>query len=149
MAFQEQLEKLQNFDINDLDADNIGGWPLPVKVVVWVVVFFIVVFGSHQMVLKEKAAMLDSEQQTEEQLKVDFEKKVQEAANIENYRAQMVEMDKTFSALLAQLPKDTEVPGLLDDITNKGLDSGLSFQAIDLTIKLCCVRVVPIRRKIQ
>lgn len=132
MAFQEQLEKLQNFDINDLDPDNIGGWPLPVKAVLWLLAFVAVVFGAHQAVLKEKALFLDGEVQVESKLKGEFEQKVQEAANIDRYREQMVEMEKSFSALLAQLPKDTEVPGLLDDITNKGLDSGLSFQAIDL-----------------
>lgn len=132
MAFQEQLDKLQNFDINDLDPENIGGWPLPIKVVLWCLVFVAVVVASHQLVIQEKSALLDTEVQNEAKLKVDFEQKVQEAANIEKYKDQMVEMEKSFSALLAQLPKDTEVPGLLDDITNKGLDSGLTFKAIDL-----------------
>ena len=46
------------------------------------------------------------------------------------YRAQMEEMEKTFGALLQQLPADTEVPGLLEDITNTGLGSGLEIEAI-------------------
>jgi type IV pilus assembly protein PilO len=132
MALQEQLNKLQNFDINDLDPDNIGGWPLPLKAVIWCLVFVAVVVASHQLVIQEKSLLLDTEVQNESRLKGDFEQKVQEAANIEKYKDQMVEMEKSFSALLAQLPKDTEVPGLLDDITNKGLDSGLTFKAIDL-----------------
>ena len=132
MSLQEQFEKLQSFDISDLDPENIGGWPLPVKVVLWVTVFVAVVVGSYQLVIKEKSMELESNVQIEDKLKTEFEQKVQEAANIDKYREQMVEMEKSFSALLAQLPKDTEVPGLLDDITNKGLDSGLSFQAIDL-----------------
>lgn len=132
MSLQEQFESLQNFDISDLDAENIGGWPLPVKVVLWIVAFIAVLVVSHQLVIKEKSLELESKVQEETKLKTEFEQKVQEAANIEKYREQMVDMEKSFSALLSQLPKDTEVPGLLDDITNKGLDSGLSFQAIDL-----------------
>jgi type IV pilus assembly protein PilO len=76
--------------------------------------------------------MLTAEQQTEDKLKADFEKKVQEAANIEKYRDQMVEMERSFSAMLSQLPKETEVPGLLNDITDKGVASGLSFKGIEL-----------------
>jgi type IV pilus assembly protein PilO len=44
----------------------------------------------------------------------------------------MVEMEESFGALISQLPSDTEVPGLLEDITNKGLLNGLSISSIDL-----------------
>jgi type IV pilus assembly protein PilO len=46
--------------------------------------------------------------------------------------SQMVEMEESFGALISQLPSDTEVPGLLEDITNKGLLNGLSISSIDL-----------------
>ena len=41
-------------------------------------------------------------------------------------------MEETFGALVRQLPSDTEVPGLLEDITNRGIASGLEFTSIDL-----------------
>jgi type IV pilus assembly protein PilO len=44
----------------------------------------------------------------------------------------MVEMEESFGALVSQLPSDTEVPGLLEDITNKGLLNGLEIASIDL-----------------
>ncbi len=44
----------------------------------------------------------------------------------------MVEMEESFGALISQLPSDTEVPGLLEDITNKGLLNGLEIASIDL-----------------
>lgn len=131
MSLQESLEKFQN-DLNNLDPENIGGWPLPVKVLCWVMVTVAVVIASYQGVLKDEGLLLDTERQKEQTLRQDFEKKVQDAANIEAYRQQMVEMEANFSNLLNQLPKDTEVPGLLDDITNKGQDSGLNFSGIDL-----------------
>ena len=55
-----------------------------------------------------------------------------QAANLEAYRVQMIELDVTFGALLKQLPKDTEVPGLLEDITEVAYGSGLSMKAISL-----------------
>ena len=131
MSLQESLEKFQN-DLNNLDPENIGGWPLPVKVLCWILVSVAVVFASYQGVLKDEGSRLETERQKEQTLRLDFEKKVQDAANIEAYRQQMEEMTASFSTLLNQLPKDTEVPGLLDDITNKGQDSGLNFSGIDL-----------------
>lgn len=131
MSLQEQLEKLKN-DFSGLDMENVGAWPLPVKIVSGLLVVIAVVAISYQLVLKDQRINLDSEAQKEITLKAEFEKKVQEAANIEAYRSQMAEMTESFSTLLSQLPKDTEVPGLLDDISDKGQQSGLNFEAIDL-----------------
>jgi type IV pilus assembly protein PilO len=44
----------------------------------------------------------------------------------------MIELDETFGALLKQLPKDTEVPGLLEDITEVANGSGLAMKSINL-----------------
>jgi type IV pilus assembly protein PilO len=55
-----------------------------------------------------------------------------QAANLEAYKEQMEEMEVSFGALLKQLPSDTEVPGLLEDITRTGLGSGLEFEEIKL-----------------
>lgn len=131
MSLQEQFEKLQG-DFSNLDMENIGGWPLPVKILSWLAAMCAVVVIAYQLVLNEKRSELTSAAQKEITLRSDFEKKVQDAANIDAYRQQMIDMSASFSTLLAQLPKDTEVPGLLDDISNKGQDSGLNFDAIDL-----------------
>ncbi|POC68531.1 pilus assembly protein PilP, partial [Vibrio vulnificus] len=68
----------------------------------------------------------------EETLKQQFSTKAFQAANLEAYKAQMKEMEESFGALLRQLPSDTEVPGLLEDITRTGLGSGLEFEEIKL-----------------
>jgi type IV pilus assembly protein PilO len=44
----------------------------------------------------------------------------------------MKEMEESFGALVAQLPSDTEVPGLLEDIDEKGAESGLTINSISL-----------------
>ena len=43
----------------------------------------------------------------------------------------MVEMEESFGSLLKQLPRDTEVPGLIDDISSAALGAGLKLNAID------------------
>jgi type IV pilus assembly protein PilO len=131
MSLQEKFEKLQG-DFSNLDPDNMGSWPLPVKVICWLLAIIAVIALTYQLVLRDQQSVLDEAIQKESTLRTEFEQKVQEAANLDAYRAQMKEMTDSFSALLLQLPKDTEVPGLLDDISNIGQQSGLNFEAIDL-----------------
>ena len=75
---------------------------------------------------------LDREENKELALRKEFEGKAFKAANLDAYRLQMVEMEESFGALIGQLPSDTEVPGLLEDITNKGVENGLEIKSITL-----------------
>jgi type IV pilus assembly protein PilO len=131
MSLQDNLQKIQN-DFSNLDPENMGSWPLPVKIVCWVLTVVIVVILSYQFVLSEQADVLNQEVQKEQSLRTSFEGKVLDAANLEAYRAQMKEMKESFDALVLQLPKDTEVPGLLDDISNTGQTSGLNIESVKL-----------------
>lgn len=132
MALEDSLQSLREFDINDLDFDNIGVWPTPIKIIVWVLLLVIILVGGYYYHIKELQETLISEQNAEVKLKKDFESKAFQAANLDAYRQQMAEMEESFGALVSQLPSDTEVPGLLEDITNKGLLNGLDIGAIDL-----------------
>lgn len=132
MAFEDTLNSLREFDINDLDFENVGSWPVAVKVILWVVLFGLVLAAGYYYHVKDLQLQLANVEAEEQRLKKDFEKKAFQAANLEAYRKQMVEMEETFGALVSQLPSDTEVPGLLEDITNKGLLNGLEISVIDL-----------------
>ena len=134
MAFENTIRSLREFDINDLDFDTVGTWPLPIKMFIWMAVLAAVLAGGYYYHVEDLNIKLTQEQKKEESLKKDFEKKAFQAANLDAYRQQMVEMEESFGALISQLPSDTEVPGLLEDITNKGLLNGLSIASIDLKI---------------
>lgn len=132
MALEDSLKSLREFDINDLDFDSIGVWPTPIKLIVWILLLIIVLVGGYYYRIQALQESLGKEQQQEVKLKKDFESKAFQAANLDAYRQQMAEMEESFGALVSQLPSDTEVPGLLEDITNKGLLNGLEIGAIDL-----------------
>lgn len=132
MALEDTLRSLREFDINDLDFDNVGSWPYPVKLFIFVLVLAAVLAGGYYYHIEDLQLTLAGEEKREEQLKKDFEKKAFQAANLDAYRKQLAEMEETFGALVSQLPSDTEVPGLLEDITNKGLLNGLNIRSIDL-----------------
>ena len=132
MALEDTLQSVREFDINDLDFENVGIWPTPVKVIVWMLLLIATLVGGYYYHIQELQNELVKAQQQEATLKKDFEKKAFQAANLDAYRQQMEEMEESFGALVSQLPSDTEVPGLLEDITNKGLLNGLDIGSIDL-----------------
>lgn len=132
MALEDTLRSLREFNLSDLDFDNVGSWPVTVKVIIWAAMLIAVLTGGYYYHIKNLQQQLATAETKEVTLKKDFEKKAFQAANLEAYRQQLAEMEESFGALVSQLPSDTEVPGLLEDITNKGLLNGLEITAIDL-----------------
>jgi len=132
MALQDITRSLREFDIASLDFENVGSWPVAVKVAIWGLLLAAVLVGGYYYHIKDLQAELAQVEAQELELKKDFEKKAFQAANLDAYRQQMVEMEESFGALVSQLPSDTEVPGLLEDITNKGLLNGLEIASIQL-----------------
>ena len=132
MALSDSLQQLREFDFSDLDFESIGVWPLPVRVVLLVLLFCLVLAGTYYFHIRDLGAQLERVQAQESKLKKTYEEKAFQAANLEAYRKQMAEMEKLFGALLAQLPSDTEVPGLLEDITEIGHGASLNIASITL-----------------
>lgn len=132
MSFMDSLKSLKDVDFNNLDVNNIGAWPAALRVLVCIIVFIgVLVLGYffHVVDLQEELNRHKNEEAT---LKEQFSSKVRQAANLDAYKEQMVLMEMSFDNLLKQLPSDTEVPGLLEDITSAGLNSGLEFEEIKL-----------------
>ncbi|KFX71367.1 pilus assembly protein PilP [Pseudomonas taeanensis MS-3] len=132
MSLSESLESLRKIDISELDLNNIGSWPAAIRGVVCLLLLVIVLVLGYNFHLKDLQAQLEQQQSEEGALKQQFSTKAFQAANLEAYKEQMKEMEISFGALLRQLPSDTEVPGLLEDITRTGLGSGLEFEEIRL-----------------
>jgi type IV pilus assembly protein PilO len=132
MALQDTLEQLRSLDIGDLEIDNIGSWPSVVKGIVLVLLFVAVLAAGYFFYLTDKQKLLEASQKQEVALKSEFESKAFQAANLPQYRQQKEEMEATFGSMLRQLPSDTEVPGLIEDITLAALDNGLTIESIDL-----------------
>lgn len=119
------LQDLQNFDINDVDFNNMGSWPLPVKLILLAVIFAGTLFGGYKYFVEERLTALERAEATEQELRGEFSRKQAKAANLEAYKAQLEEMRRSFGAMLRQLPGETEVPNLLIDISQAGLAAGL------------------------
>lgn len=119
-------------EINSLDFENLGGWPMPAKVASAVLVLVAVLVLGYFLSIKDLDSRHAQLQREETSLLKSFESKAFKAHNLEQYREQLAELERNFETLKNQLPKDTEVPGLLEDITQTGLTSGLQFKNIAL-----------------
>jgi len=132
MSLANSLKSLNEFDINDLDINNAGIWPAPIKAIVVLIIFGLIMGGGYWFFIKDQYVQLDRVEKTEQDLRKKYEEKAYQVANLEVFKAQMVEMEETFGALVRQLPSETEVPGLLEDITNTALGSGLALKEVKL-----------------
>lgn len=132
MSLADSLKSLNEFDISDLDVNNAGIWPAPIKFIVILIIFGLIAGGGYWFFIKDQYAQLERVERTEQQLRKTYEEKAYQVANLEVFKAQMAEMEETFGALVRQLPSETEVPGLLEDITNTALGNGLALQEVKL-----------------
>ena len=117
-----------NLDLNELDLNKIGSWPVPAKAAVIVIVCVIVLVLGYFLDVKGQQERLTATRAQELQLKSSFQEKWQKAANLDAYKLQMKEMEQSFGAMLRQLPSKTEIDDLLVDISQTGLASGVDFE---------------------
>ncbi len=115
------VEELQSLDVND-----VGRWPLVFRVAVIAIVFVVVLgLGIYWFIIEDKAPQLSRAQDEEQELRVTFENKQRKAANYDAYKAQLTQIEQSFGTMLRQLPGKTEIPSLIVDISQTGLAAGL------------------------
>ena len=113
-------------ELQSLDANDVGRWPLPFRVAVIVIVFFVVTgLGIYWFIVQDKAQQLERAQQEEVDLRETFENKQRKAANYDAYKQQLAQIEQSFGTMLRQLPGETEIPSLIVDISQTGLAAGL------------------------
>jgi type IV pilus assembly protein PilO len=114
-------------DIRHLNLNDLSALPLPVKIVAILLVCLLIVGAGYWFLIADELEQKAKAQEREQSLRDTYLQKKLLAINIEVYRQQMEEMQRTFGSLLRQLPNTTEVPDLLVDITQAGLGRGLDF----------------------
>jgi len=117
-----------NLELDQLDLADVARWPAAARAVVILFLMAGVIFLGYWFHTKDQLLELDNAEQQELDLRVIFEKKAQQAANLEAYEKQLEEMRESFGAMLRQLPNKTEVADLLVDVSQTGLASGLEFE---------------------
>lgn len=116
-------------ELQSLDTSDPGRWPLLVRLISVVVVFVAVgTLSIYFFVINSEIPLFERVELEEQELRATFEERQTKAANFDAYRSQLAEIERSFGAMLRQLPGRTEVPNLLVDISQTGLGAGLEEQ---------------------
>ena len=128
----ESLKDIDPNDINDIDWNNMGSWPMPGKIFFAGLVFVGLLTLSFFLDISDLQDQYLEVTDKESVLKTEYESKAFRVANLAAYKKQLADIEESFGSLLRQLPRDTEVPGLLDDITQAALGASLEIKSIKL-----------------
>lgn len=117
---------------NTLDPNNYGSWPFSVKLTIWIFIVILIAILGYFLAIKPKLDAISNARAQEQNLLNEFREKDSKLRNLQQYQAQLQEMEANFNQQLQQLPKETEIPGLVEDVNVTGVNSGLRFKNIRL-----------------
>jgi type IV pilus assembly protein PilO len=119
---------MNSVNFNELTLDNIGQWPIVVKLGAVFGIGILIIGLGYWVVVKPNFEQLNTLEAQEVSLRTDFETKQKQAVNLQAYRNQLELMNERFGAMLKQLPAKNEMPGLLEEISKTGISVGLKFE---------------------
>jgi len=114
-------------DFRNLNPKDVGAWPVVPRVTVLLGLFAAILVAGWWFVWSDQLDELAVKQKDEEKLKEDYLAKKRQAVNLDLYTQQLNEIDRSFGALLKQLPNKSEVESLLVEINQAGMGRGLQF----------------------
>lgn len=120
-------------DIQEFNSllEDPGNVSLPVKILAILIVLAAVLGLGYKLIVIDQMDRLTSVKSEEENLRITYEKKQARANQLPAYKAQLNDMQESFGALIRQLPSNTEIPGLILDISEKGLSNGLEIDLFE------------------
>ena len=121
------LSSLLN-DFRNLNPQDVGAWPVLPRFFALIAVFFIILFAGWWFICSEQLETLAAHEQEEVKLKEEFVTKKGLALNLNLYKQQLNEIDRSFGSMLRQLPSKAEVESLLVEINQSGMGRGLQFE---------------------
>jgi type IV pilus assembly protein PilO len=126
---QYSFEDFTN-SFNSLDPQNMGNWPVPVKITLCIFVMLMTLAVAYFLMIRPVMDQISGAQSQEETLLTEYRDKDSKLRNLQLYEIQVNQMEETFGQLLRQLPKESEIPGLIEDINFTGVGSGMQFNDI-------------------
>jgi len=118
---------LSEINLSDFDLREAGDWPLAGQLVLVVLVMLAALGAGYYFFTNDQLAQLERVTQEEQQLRQDFIEKQRVAANLESFRMQLKQMEADLQVMLRQLPTGTEMPELLENVSDTGKRNGLEF----------------------
>ena len=118
-------------ELRELDFNNLGSASNGAKAVVLIFLAALILAAGYWFLIKDKRQTLEQRERVELQLKQEFSQKQQKAVNLSAYRVQLEEMEEMLAVMLRQLPSRTEMPDLLNDISQTAMGAGIDNQLFE------------------
>ena len=115
-------------DFRHLNPNDPGAWPLIPKVVILIGFLLLLLVGGWWFLWDAQLTTLSTAETEEQTLKDQYLVKKRQAVNLDLYVQQLAEIDRSFGALLKQLPNKSEMEALLIEVNQAGLGRGLQFE---------------------
>ena len=138
-AKKEPAVAKKSFDFNEfrrsfesLDSQNYGSWPVPVKATLLLFIMGVIAALAWALPISSKIDEITAAESQEATLLETYREKESKARHLDAYKAQVLQMESEFNALLDQLPKDTRVSELVEGINMTGVGSNIRFQDISV-----------------
>ena len=112
-------------DFKTLDPKDPGLWPFAPKLVILAFLFAGLMAAAWFAGWSGQLEGLETQRKKETELKEDWLSKKKQAVNLDEYRKQLAEIDRSFGDLLKQLPNKAEIDGMIVDISQAALTRGL------------------------
>ena len=111
--------------LRELDFNNMGSWPREYKIGFCVLIGLLVFGLLWWLFVRDKLSQLEGLEQQESQKRAEFEEKQGRATNLEPLKQQLAQMEQQLQQMLRQLPSRTEMPALINDISQTALATGI------------------------
>lgn len=118
-------------ELRELDFNNLGSASKGAKAVILIFLAVLILAAGYWFLIKDKRQTLEQRERVELQLKQEFSEKQQKAVNLPAHREQLEEMEEMLAVMLRQLPSRTEMPNLLNDISQTAMGAGIDNQLFE------------------
>ena len=115
-------------DLRRLDPKSIGSWPALPKLGLLMLALIGILAASYFLDWQSQLETIDTAQKKEQSLRDTFLEKKKRAIDLDAYKKQLADIERSFGTLLKQLPSKSEMEALLTDINQAGLGRGLQFE---------------------
>lgn len=123
-------------ELQSLDVENYGNWSMPIRATTWSLIGVVVAGFGFTALSWSSLDLIKMEREDRTVLLKTYQEKMQKLKGAEQYKHQLVEIESSFNQQLQQLPKETEIPGLVDDLNRAGKQSGLKFEDLKLGVEI-------------
>ena len=115
---------------NNLDFNNLHLLNLPAKLFIALLAVAAILGGGYAGLFKSQLESLEEYEAKETELKNTYKQKSIDAASLDNLKEELAAIRSAFNIMLKQLPTDSEIPNLVQELHQAGSNNGLRLDSV-------------------